>query len=53
MQLAVTAITCAMLWYIAKTALQVPAGTAAALVILDLVIGLVVRGIADSRLALA
>lgn len=52
-QLAVWAVTIVMLWYIAKTALQVPAGMAAALVALDLLIGVLVDWVAEARLAIA
>lgn len=51
--LAVNGVTLAMLWYIAKAALRVPAGMAVALVTIDLVIGLVVDWIAEARLAIA
>ncbi|HLI11986.1 MAG TPA: hypothetical protein VKY65_10340 [Alphaproteobacteria bacterium] len=52
-QLAVTAVTLAMFWYIAKAALQVPGLTAAALVVIDVVLGLIVHTIADGRLSLS
>lgn len=52
-ELAITGVTLVMSWYIAKTALRVPGGMAVALVVVDLVISLVVDGIAEARLAFA
>jgi hypothetical protein len=37
-------------WFIARTALGVPGTTAAAIVALDLMLGLLINGFADSRL---
>ena len=37
-------------WFIAKTALDVPGGTAAAIVALDFVLGLMINGVSDSMI---
>lgn len=53
LQLGIIALTSAMLWYIAKTTLQLAGAIAAMLVAFDLVLSLVVQSIAEARLAVA
>jgi hypothetical protein len=50
--LAVTVLSLAMMWFIARVALEVPILTAIAVVILDLVIEVLIRTIAESRLGI-
>lgn len=52
-ELAVTSLTLVMLWYVARSTLQVKHLTAAALVAGDLVLSLLVRSIAEGRLEIA
>lgn len=52
-ELGITVLSLAILWYIAKTALRVPGLTAAALVAIDVVLGIAIRGIVEARLAVA
>lgn len=52
-ELVITLLSLTILWYIAKTALQVPGLTAAALVLIDVVLGIAIRSIAEARLAVS
>jgi hypothetical protein len=53
LQLAVTALTLVMFWYIAKTALEIPGHIAAVLVTIDVVLSYLLGAIADARLGIA
>jgi hypothetical protein len=51
--LGVTAVSLVILWYVARIALEIPGVTATALVAVDFVLSVVIRSIADARLAVA
>jgi len=51
--LGVTAVSLVILWYVARTALEIPGVTATALVAIDFVLSIVIHSIAAARLAVA
>jgi hypothetical protein len=51
--LAVTVASLAMMWFIARIALEVPVLTAVAVVVLDVVLELIIRSVAEARLGIS